>query len=43
MEQKKTYKKVEVVAKNDPRGTYAAGCPAQIPHAKCWYSCAFVQ
>lgn len=25
----KTYKKVELVAKNAPSGSYAAGCPAK--------------
>jgi len=25
----KTYKKVKVVAKNDPQGSYVAGCPSQ--------------
>lgn len=25
----KTYKKVKVVAKNNPQGSYVAGCPAE--------------
>lgn len=27
----KTYKKVELVAKNAPSGSYAAGCPEHTP------------
>lgn len=32
----KTYKKVELVAKNAPSGSYAAGCPA---NERGYYSC----
>ena len=38
----KDYEKAEAIAVNAPRGSYAAGCPTNIPHAKCWSSCAFV-
>lgn len=36
----KTYSKVKVYAKNSPKGSYAAGCPAVSRH-NC-VSCTFV-
>ena len=38
----KTYTKAKAIAVNVPRGSYAAGCPTNIPGAKCWAACAFV-
>ena len=38
----KTYKKVVMIAQNEPEGSFAAGCPTQkITKPKCSKACAY--
>ena len=36
---KAAYKKPQLIAKNNPKGSYAAGCPTEYGGGTCWRNC----